>query len=160
MFSTLHALTVIHKKTCILTHTVHPPHQHTVTNTIPMMYKRGLLIDVYRRRAGQRFENQHAVNSASAGLLVHQLIFSWFSAENQRRSNSSLHLQSPVTKLARAGARASKSVNNHDSLISIFFLKKKDIFKSPYDVLLRNKNRLNDSSWRIYVYCSLLESPE
>ena len=91
-------------------------------------------------------ERTRSIPRASAGLLVHK---------PKTPSNSSLHLQSPVTKLARAGARASKSVNHLESLISIFFLKKKDIFKSPYDVLSRNKNRLNDSSWRIYVYWSL-----
>ena len=132
------------------THTIHPTHQNTQSQTLfQWCIKRGLLIDVYRR-AGQRFEKNERTRSlprASAGLLVHK---------PKTPSNSSLHLQSPVTKLAQAGARASKSVNHLESLISIFFLKKKDIFKSPYDVLSRNKNRLNDSSWRIYVlYCSL-----
>lgn len=32
-----------------------------------MMYKRGLLIDVYRR-AGQRFENEHAGHFRQRGL--------------------------------------------------------------------------------------------
>lgn len=69
---------------------------------------------------------------------------------NQRRSNSSLHLQSPVTK-QREPVHAHQK--RYSSRIFDFhlFSKKKDIFKSPYDVLSRNKNRLNDSSWRIYV---------
>jgi len=61
-------------------------------------------------------ERTRSIPRASAGLLVHK---------PKTPSNSSLHLQSPVTKLARAGARASKSVNHLESLISIFFLKKK-----------------------------------
>ena len=93
------------------------------------------MIDVYRR-AGQRFENERAVTSASAGLLVHKPK----TQQQQLAPSVSGH------QAARAGARASKSVNHLESLISIFFLKKKDIFKSPYDVLSRNKNRLNDSS--------------
>ena len=154
MFSTLHALTVIHKKHAYLhTHsTPHPP-KHTVTNTIPMMYKKRIIdwcIPPGRPALWKTSARGHFRAPARACL----------SNKPKTPSNSSLHLQSPVTKLARAGARASKSVNHLESLISIFFLKKKDIFKSPYDVLSRNKNRLNDSSWRIYVYCSLLESPE
>merc|ERR1712008_434367 len=82
-----------------ITTRITPTHQHTVTNTIPMMYKRGLLIDVYRR-AGQRFKNEHAVTSASAGLLVHKPK----TQQQQLAPSVSGH------QAARAGARASKAL--------------------------------------------------
>jgi len=64
------------------------------------MYKRGLLIDVYRR-AGQRFEKRaHAVTSASAGLLVHKPK----TQQQQLAPSVSGH------QAARAGARASKAL--------------------------------------------------
>ena len=110
-----------------------------------MMYKRGLLIDVYRR-AGQRFENERAVTSASAGLLVHKPK----TQQQQLAPSVSGH------QAARAGARASKSVNHLESLISIFFLKKK-IYLSLLMMFYREikivwMTRPDGST---YVYCSL-----